>query len=287
MKNIFFVSLCIVVLSACSTSDKKDSVSSVDESDQKIDSFTSNSKSTSSSVINKTSGKPIESSEKNYEALYSDLKAALVTKDDLLVERSTVGILESDANNIKALNALAMHHAGKKRYSLAEFILNRVKKNEGNSYVIYNNLGVLNFQQGKKREGIGYFKQALMVKPNYGIAAANLGAYFAEVKDYGKARSSLEIAYKAGIKDISILNNYAISLMATGSSAGEVFEEAMEIGSKNVNFLVNYCIFLVEVKKDLSKAKTILEKLKFIGPDENRKEVVMNLEKKINETQNK
>jgi Tfp pilus assembly protein PilF len=127
----------------------------------------------------------------------------------------------------------------------------------------------------------------LAAKPNYGIAASNLGSYFAEVKDYSKARFSLEIAYRAGIKDLGTLNNYAISLMAIGDSADEVFEQGMQISSSNVDFMINYCIYLIEVKNDLSKAKAVMEKVSFIGPKSDRIETVRGLEKKISGVKSK
>jgi Flp pilus assembly protein TadD len=286
MKKIFLVFYCLAFISACSTSDEKEGV---DENGQKL--TESSPTKTDSANKNVSAKEPVKKSKediaKESTTLYFDLKAALVTKDDILVEKSTALILSSDANDTKALNSLAMHHAQKNRYALAELILSKAEKIEGNSHVIYNNFGVINFQQGKKREAIGYFKKALAVKPNYGVAAANLGSYFAEVRDYGKARHSLTVAYKAGVKDINTLNNYAVSLMAMGESADEVFEQGMSTGSTNVDFLVNYCIYLVEVKKDLSKAKSILEKVNFIGPTVERREVVKNLDSKINGAQNK
>lgn len=288
MKKLILLFICSALISACSSADKKGDENTGNENSQSANGSSVKTDSTGKGDSSKESSKKSkEDVAKNTAVLYSDLKAALVTKDDISVEKSTALILSSDANDVKALNALAMHHAQKGRYSLAEFILTKAEKIEGNSHVVFNNLGVINFQQGKKREGIGYFKKALNAKPNYGIAAVNLGSYFADVRDYGKARTSLEIAYKAGIKDINTLNNYAISLMATGDSADEIFEQGMQTGGTNVNFLVNYCIYLVEVKKDLSKAKTILEKVNFMGPESDRKEVVRSLDKKINGAQNK
>lgn len=267
---------------ACSSSEKKSDADGDPSADSK-----SNASSSKSDTDKEGAKRGKEEQPRNTVVLYADLKASLMTKDDLSVEKSTAQILSGDANDVKALNALAMHHAQKGRYSLAEFILNKAEKIEGNSHVVYNNLGVINFQQGRKREGITFFKKALAAKPNYGLAAANIGSYFAEVKDYSKAKASLAIAYKSGMKDLSTLNNYAISLMATGESADEVFELGMQTGSTNVNFLVNYGVYLVEVKKDLGKAKSILEKINFLGPDSERREVVKSLEKKINGTQSK
>jgi Flp pilus assembly protein TadD len=286
MKKLIFVFACCAMVSACSTAGKKEEGSSEESYTQKNESSNSKSdsqgRSESSRENHKKSKEEVARGSAN---LFADLKAAIMTKDDISVEKSTAQILSSDPDDVKALNAMAMHHAQKGRYSLAEFILEKAEKIEGNSHVVYNNLGVINFQQGKKREAVGYFKKALNVKSNYGVAAANLGSYFADVRDYGKARYSLEIAYKAGIKDINTLNNYAISLMATGESAEEIFDLGMQTGSTSVNFLVNYCIYLVEVKKDLGKAKSILEKINFMGPEPERKETVRSLDKKINGAQ--
>jgi Flp pilus assembly protein TadD len=274
--------LLFLFMGACSSSDKKTTDDAGDSADTK------GSSSIAKGDVEKDSTKKFkEEPVRNTAALYADLKASLMTKDDLSVEKSTAQILSGDANDGKALNALAMYHAQKGRFSLAEFILDKAEKIEGNSHVAYNNLGVINFQQDKKREGIGFFKKALAAKPSYGLAAANIGSYFAEVKDYSKAKISLEMAFRSGLKDLSTLNNYAISLMVAGDSADEIFEQGMQIGSTNVNFLVNYCIYLVEVKKDLGKAKSILEKINFIGADSDRREVVKNLDKKINGTQSK
>lgn len=279
MTNIFLVALIVLSVFGCATHSEKTKGESSSNVSSKARFEGGNASSSQASNGQPEFSNP--AAESDNEKLYHELYAAIVSKDDTLVEKTSAQLLAKNVNDVKTLNAVAMYHAQKGRYVLAEMLLNKVLKTNENSYVVYENLGWIQFQKGKKREGVFLFKKALELNPDSLVAASNLGSYFAEVKDYGKAQVILENVYKKGTKDINLINNYAISLMAMGENADAVFDHGMQLNASNLNFMINYGIYLVEVKKDFAKGKEILEKINFIGVNSDRRDVVKNLEEKV------
>jgi Flp pilus assembly protein TadD len=101
-------------------------------------------------------------------------------------------------------------------------------------------------------------------------------------RDYGKAQKLLESAYEGGIKDLALLNNYAVSLMASGDSEAEkIFKEAVQIGGTDATVSFNYALYLTYVKKDFKEAGEALDKIRFIGMPANKKSAVARMEETI------
>jgi tetratricopeptide (TPR) repeat protein len=161
---------------------------------------------------------------------------------------------------------------------------NKKPSRNDKSEVIYSSLGWLQFQKGTKREGIRYYKKSLEISPDYLTSLINLGSYFAESKDYGNARYLLETAFKKSPSNLSLINNYAVTLMALGEPADDIFEAGLKLnssGTANIDFLINYSIYLIRVKKNYVKGKEILNKINFIGAATDRRNVILNLEESI------
>ncbi len=215
---------------------------------------------------------------------YKELTFSIIAKDDTAVEKIASQLLTLNVSDVKTLNAIGLYHASRGRFALAEMILNKALKLNDKTEVIYSSLGWLQFQKGNKRDGIRFYKKSLEINPDYLTSLINLGSYFAETKDYGNARYLLETAYKKSPTNLSLLNNYAVTLMALGEQADDIFEAGLKLnstGTANVDFLINYSIYLIRIKKNYVKGKEILNKINFIGAATDRKNVILNLEESI------
>jgi Flp pilus assembly protein TadD len=214
--------------------------------------------------------------------LYDGIQISLGSGDDALVEKSVANLLSQDQGDSKALNSLALYHYSKGRDHLARMIFKSMLERDPNNFAAHSNLGVLYSRQGDQRKAIESFKRAISANPDYGVANANLGCIFAVGKDYGKARGLLAIAYKSGIRDLAVLNNYAISLMAEGDSDAEkIFKEALQIGASDSGVSFNYALYLTYVKKDYKDAGEVLDKLRFMGVPPQKKALFTKIEEII------
>jgi Flp pilus assembly protein TadD len=214
--------------------------------------------------------------------LYDSIQISLGSGDDSVVEKSVANLLSQDHGDAKALNSLALYHMSKGRSHLGKMILKSILEKDSKNSAALNNLGVLYSQQGDRRQATESFRKALNVNPNYPVASANLGSIFAAGKDYGKAKQYLSIAYRGGIKDLSVLNNYATALMADNDSDTEdIFKEAMQIGASDAVVSFNYALFLTYIKKDYKQAGEIIDKIRFMGVPPQKKAALAKMEETI------
>lgn len=215
--------------------------------------------------------------------LYDGIQIALGSNDDTAIEKAVASVLSQDQNDTKALNSLALFHLSKGRTPLAKMILKLVLDKDAKNVTALNNMGVIHSQLGEARLAAEFFRKALAVKSDYPIASANLGMILARGKDYGKAKKNLEIAYEGGIKDVAVVNNYAVALTGTEDrDAQKFFKEALQIGASDPLVAFNYALFLTYVKKDYKEANDILDKVRFVGLPANKKAVLAKMEETIN-----
>lgn len=214
--------------------------------------------------------------------LYDSIQISLGSSDDAVVEKSVANLLSQDQGDAKALNSLALYHMSKGRSHLGKMILKSILEKDPKNSAALNNLGVLYSQHGDRRQATESFRRALMANPNYAAASANLGSIFAAGKDYSKAKQFLATAYKGGIKDLSVLNNYATALMADNDlDAEDIFKEAMQIGASDSVVSFNYALFLTYIKKDYKQAGEIIDKIRFMGVPPQKKAMLAKMEETI------
>lgn len=214
--------------------------------------------------------------------LYDSLQITLGGDDEAVIEKTVANLLSQDMGDAKALNTLALYHFSKGREYLAKMIFRNILDKDPKNSVAHNNLGVLYSQIGETRLAIDSFRKAVALNANYPVANANLGSIFAVGRDYGKAKHHLELAYRGGVKDLSVLNNFAVSLMEQGSSqADSIFREALQIGASDAIVSFNYALYLTYVKKDYKDAGALIDKIRFMGVPPKKKQALIKMEETI------
>lgn len=214
--------------------------------------------------------------------LYESLQITLGGDDESVIEKTVANLLSQDMGDAKALNTLALYHFSKGREYLAKMIFRNILEKDPKNSVAHNNLGVIYSQIGETRLAIDSFRKAVALNGNYPVANANLGSIFAVGRDYGKAKHHLETAYRGGVKDLSVLNNFAVSLMEQGSSqADSIFREALQIGASDSIVSFNYALYLTYVKKDYKEAGALIDKIRFMGVPPKKKQALVKMEETI------
>jgi len=297
MKKLYIISIYIflfhqgVMISGCATRlGGKNSTSSgntaSDSSEDRKSSDDNNSEDDKSSDQRRAGGdsstKANDESLPQKKDLYDSLQITLGSDDESVVEKTVATLLSQDQGDTKALNALALYHYSRGRESLAKMIFKTMLEKDPKNAVVHNNLGVIYSKEGEPRLAVESFRKAVSFNPNYPIAHANLGSLFAVGRDYGKARHFLEVAYKGGVKDVTVLNNYAVSLMEDGSSQAEnIYKEALQIGASDSIVSFNYALYLTYIKKDFKEASTLIDKIRFMGIPPNKKQALIKMEETI------
>lgn len=217
-------------------------------------------------------------SNSQYWALYEAIKS----QKDEQIKREASRILLKDPKDLKALNAFAMSSYRKGRYALARHLLNKAKQYHPNSAEIYANLGVIDLATDDKRSAMQNFKRSLELNSDDQVSAANIGSLYVREQDYTKAKVALEISYRKGMRDPKVLNNYAISLAATGKyeKANEIYEEVLRMQPSNKEVLFNSAVLLIEHLKKYNEGLDRVQKLKFIGGPAESKNKIIALENK-------
>jgi|GEM_PF-850795 len=216
--------------------------------------------------------------------LYTNLKDAIKNNNEEKIQLSASQILALSPDDPTALNAMAMTYFRKSRKDAAIYLLKRAISKNPNSSPLYSNLGLVYLGKGERVKAIGLFRKALQVDSRDGVAASNLCAIFVREKDYDKGSLVCDIAYSQNesLRSNSLLNNYGISLMATGNyeKAREIFKQGTDEPNPNRELLHNYAILLVDHLQDYKTGLEIISKLKFIGPSSESINKINTLENK-------
>lgn len=201
-------------------------------------------------------------------------------------------ILSLDEKNLMALNAMAAFYFDIGKYGMAKILINRALEDHPRAPALHNNLGVILLAEGEQRKAISAFRKSIDIKADYRIGLANLGSIYIEYRDYSKALAPLEAGYSAvkeGVKKgeqdaIEVANNYALVLMGMGEygDAKQIFEQVLEVDSRNTSILVNYAILLIDKLKKADAAVRIISKIKFIADNQEVIRQAEELEKRMN-----
>lgn len=213
---------------------------------------------------------------------YAALNDAIKEQNDEKIHQGATQILAQSPNDARALNALAMYHYKRGRFELCRFLLNKAIAANPKIAELYSNLGIVQLAQGEKRDAVKSFRKALEINDDEAVAASNLGAIYAQEKDFGKAQVALETAYKRGVRDARVLNNYAIALTAHGKyeKAADLYRTIIKENSSNKEYLYNYATLLVENMGKYQDGLDVINRLKFVGGPADTRNKIINLENK-------
>ena len=282
------------ILAACATEPKEDFKQDVSkenskakvEAAQEIKSKDSASTSLIEKATDSSSRTSVSEKPKTIQSVeHAALTEAIRAQSDDKIYTESIHVLASSPHDIKALNALAMYHYKKGRYDLSRFLLGKALAAHPKSAEIYSNLGVIQLAQKETKDAVKSFRKALEIDLDDPVAASNLGAIYTREKDWAKANVVLEIAYKKGMRDPRLLNNYAITLtaMAKYEKAEVFYKEILQENQpsataslvSNKEILLNYAILLVERMGKYSEGLEVINRLKFVGgPGESRNKII-------------
>jgi Flp pilus assembly protein TadD len=199
---------------------------------------------------------------------YAELGKASEFGNESMATEAAMKLLGKNPNDVKALNVLGLNYLKANRPSLARMILTRAIGIDKSNAALFNNVGQAYLRLGETQLAIDSFKKALDVDKNNLAAAANLGTLYVKFGNYQKAIDLLERAHEANPKDEALANNFSVALrgMKEFSEAEKVLRDTAS-RTRNVVSLLNYAEVLVELKKDTSRAKQILNKIKVLSTD--------------------
>ena len=213
-------------------------------------------------------------------SLYSTLNEAIKVQNDDGIQKASSEILTQNSKDVRGLNALALFHYKKGHFEAAQFLLNKAIAANPKLSELYGNLALVQLAKNDRRDAIKTFRKALELNPQDAIAGANLGALYVQDKDYNKAYLSLEIPIKKGLKEVKILNNYAIASVGVGKvkEAAEIYEKLLKENPSQREVMLNYSILLIENMQKNKEGLDLLNRLKFVGAPQEARDTIKNLE---------
>ena len=224
----------------------------------------------------------IAKEEKLPAATYTALNEAIRQQNDDQIQKASGEILTQNPKDAKALNALALVYYKKGRLEAAQYLLNKALSANPTSPEIYGNIGTVLLAKNERRDAVKMFRKALELNPDDAMVGANLGAIYVQEKDYNKALLALEVPVKKGMKDAKVLNNYAVALTAKGRTkeAADIYEKILKENPSQKEAMLNYSILLIDVMKKNKEGLDLLNRLKFVGPSAESRQVIKELENK-------
>lgn len=208
---------------------------------------------------------------------YAALNDAIKSQSDERIYQASTQILTQSPSDARALNALAMYHYKRGRFDLCRFLLGKAIAGSPKTAELYSNMGIVQLAQGERRDAIKSFRKALDINNDEAVAAANLGAIYVQERDYAKATVVLDTAYRRGVRDPRVLNNYGIALAAQGKHerAADMYKASLKDNSNSKEVLFNYAILLVDHMQKYQEGLDVINRLKFVGgPVESRNRII-------------
>jgi protein O-mannosyl-transferase len=120
-------------------------------------------------------------------------------------------------------------------YSDATVLFRSVIKKNSACWMAYNNLGILLMNSGQKNEGIGYFKKALEINPNYIRAYCNLGNALFQSGQTNAANAQFQKALEINPHNAGVRITLGNVLLQNGQNNAALaqFQKALEINPNN------------------------------------------------------
>lgn len=270
-----------LLLASCGSSPKKESFLTENRTSSGNEAKNPGQKSEANPIPDKKP-EPAVSSPAVAEIKQAELDQAIASGDEEKIRKSSQEMLQFNSKNFKALNALAMWHYKRQQYEAATLLLNKALAANPNASEAFNNLGLIELAKNNRKEAISMFRKALQVNPDNPYAAANAAAIYAREKDYNKVVFTLEKTVNNNKANASALNNYAIALVATGrhGDAAGYYEKILKDNPDNKSYILNYSILLIEKQAKFKEGLGLINRLKFVGTDNESRQVIKELENK-------
>lgn len=274
MNKLKWLSLVIITLSlGCASGKKKGEGGDLDLSYDDV---------SDDALLEGVNSAPKKMSRQELEGKYKALAEAIRSGSDKSVLDAAGTILFDDADDVKALNSLAMYYFNKKKIGLAKQYMQRALKKGGQSAEIHNNLGVILMAEGEQDQAVDAYKKSLSIDSNNVAASTNLGLLYAKYGYYDKAAPLLENAYSAYPKSVEVQTAYAVSLRGTKEySAAQKIYKGLVSQSDDIELLIDYAELLVAELKSADEAKVVLSKIRFLDPRGEIVDRVIELERKL------
>jgi Tfp pilus assembly protein PilF len=260
----FLLGLCLFLFAACASDEH------ISESENVV-SDTEEVKVKPAPVISQSKG----NSENN-------IIEAIKSANEENVYKAATLALSQNTNDLKALSALGMYHYRKGHPLLSQYFFNKALSLKPKSSDLHNNMGLTYLALREERQAIRSFRKALELNPMDINAAANVGAIYLRQRDFAKAFMVMDPAFRRGVRDIKMLNNYAIasSWMGKVKQAESLYGDALKTAPTNKEVIFNYAAFLISQQGKMKEGLEQITKLKQLGLVENMKNQVIALENK-------
>ncbi len=110
-------------------------------------------------------------------------------------------------------------------------------KDNPNSWLAHNNLGLALYREGKPLEASEHYRAALSIKPNFSLAHRNLGGVFADHGHLSEAMDEFRAALAINRDDPESLNGLGLALIQIGRAA-----EAIEPLQRAIRLQPDYAV---------------------------------------------
>lgn len=204
--------------------------------------------------------------------------------DDLAIRSEAERLIQTNPNDIKLLNVIAMSYYRSQSFENAQFHLNKALHLQPNSIESLMNLSLVQLAKGEKRNALMTLKKASSIKSDHPEVNSLLGLIYLQSKDYQKAQIAYDMVFRAGLRSSAIANNFAASLVGVKKyeQADSVYKEALSVDQNNKEIIFNYSILLIEQLNRNQEGVDLLDKLKYLGPDTDMMEKINSLENMLN-----
>ena len=188
--------------------------------------------------------------------------------------RQAEEILMRDPDNVGAYRNLSRTYFAMGNFPMSQLCAEKSKTlNEGDPG-LYNNMGVTSLLQGDEVSAIESFQTAIKLDSDNLEANLNLGWVALRSGDYALARTAFEAAVSAAPGNVDAKLGLAIALRGARDydAAAKLYEEILEIDTKNEMAYFNAATLHEKYTKDYKKAQKYLDRYieameGQIGPD--------------------
>jgi Flp pilus assembly protein TadD len=276
-QQIFNLVVLALVMTACSSSPKKDSSSD----DVSADSAATGSESGKSNVAK---GMSIDDSSavakgKASEAQIAAMNEALKSQNDDAIQKTAMAVLLQNAKDVRAMNAMGIYYLRKNRPLAAQLFFSNAIQIQPSSSELYSNLGLSYLAMKEETKAILSFKKAVELNPADTNAASNLGAIYVSHRDFNKAFAILSMNTGRS-KDVKFINNFAIACAETGKveQAESLYQDALKLSPNNKELTFNYATLQIDYLNKYKEGLETLGRLKLVGPVEGMRNQMNELE---------
>jgi len=143
-----------------------------------------------------------------------------------------------------------------------------VERSENKDDYSFNQLGVLNFQAGKVKEAVSFYKAALELVPDAPVYNSNIALAYEALKLFPEAEAIYEKMIELDKGDHKSYNNLGVTQFKQGNlvEAEANYLKAVSEGGQQPAYLENLAV-LYRQKGDAEKAIDYFEKLLAVEPD--------------------